>query len=344
MRILVLGNQGYVGPVVTQYLYRLGNFEIDGLDTGLFAQCLTTIERFPEYGIRAQFFKDVRDIVADDVAGYDVIVYLAAVSNDPMGKEFVEPTYEINQAAAINVAKLAAKKNVTHFIFASSCSVYGAADGKRSELSPLNPLTAYANSKIGTEKALQDFATETFRVTCLRFATACGWSPRLRLDLVLNDFVASAIATRQIEILSDGTPWRPLIHVEDMARAIAWAIQRNNGNPFLSVNVGSDQWNFQVSDLAETVSKFIKGTKVKVNTDAPPDNRSYQVDFSLYMKLAPKYQPQVSLEEAVIGLIEGLNKLSFNDTSFRDSNLLIRLNTLRMHMKNQQINKNLRWS
>ena len=194
MRILVLGNQGYIGPVVTAYLHKQDVGTVYGLDTGFFAHCLTTEDITPEFGLHTQFFKDVRDVVEEDLENFDALVYLAAISNDPMGDEFEKPTEEINQIAARRIAKIASKLGTKHFVFASSCSVYGAADGKQNENSLLNPLTTYAQSKINTEKELQSLASQNFKITCLRFATACGWSPRLRFDLVLNDFVASAIA------------------------------------------------------------------------------------------------------------------------------------------------------
>ena len=168
--------------------------------------------------------------------------------------------------------------------------MYGCAEGgARKEIDATNPLTAYARSKIGTENALKQMDLNGMTVTCLRFATACGMSDRLRLDLVLNDFVACAVTSGEITVLSDGSPWRPLIDVEDMARAIAWAIARpsSQGGRFLAVNVGRDEWNYRVRDLAEAVATAVPGTKVSINTEAPPDQRSYKVDFSLFKALAP---------------------------------------------------------
>jgi nucleoside-diphosphate-sugar epimerase len=271
---------------------------------------------------------------------------LSAVSNDPMGNKFETVTHEINQQASIRIAGAAAARGVKTFVFASSCSMYGYAEGgARSERDPVNPLTAYARSKIGSEAgfAQQDLAGMT--VTSLRFATACGMSDRLRLDLVLNDFVACATTSGEISVLSDGTPWRPLIDVEDMARAISWAIRRtpDKGGPFLAVNAGRDESNYQVSGLAAAVARHIPGTKVSINTNAPPDKRSYQVDFSLFKSLAPDAIPQVSLDQSIERLCSGLYSMAFDDKDFRNS-VYMRLNTLERHMAAGRLDANLRWS
>ena len=171
--------------------------------------------------------------------------------------------------------------------------------------------TAYARSKVDTEKGIKKLASDDFVITCLRFATACGMSERLRLDLVLNDFVAGAITSNTIDILSDGSPWRPLIHVKDMARAIDWALARlsSNGGDFVSINVGSNTWNYQVKDLAYAVTEELPLIKINLNIDAPPDKRSYKVDFSSFQKLAPDYQPIMSLEDTVKELIVGIRRI-----------------------------------
>jgi nucleoside-diphosphate-sugar epimerase len=259
------------------------------------------------------------------LTGVDAVVHLAAVSNDPMGASFEEVTYEINYRASVRLAEMAREMGVQNFVFASSCSVYGLAEGgARTENDPVNPLTAYAKSKIFAERDLSKLAAGTFRVTSLRFATACGTSERLRLDLVLNDFVAGAIATGKIEILSDGTPWRPLITVDNMARAIEWAATRKTdpGGEFLVVNAGRNEWNFQVKYLAEAVARAVPGTQVDINKNAQPDKRSYRVDFGLFKKLAPDHQPAGDLGTAIERLSAGLKSIDFNDPDFRNSSLM----------------------
>lgn len=332
MRILVTGNMGYVGPVVVAHLRdAFPGAAIIGYDSGFFAHCLTTPRGLPEAeGLDAQHFGDVRDLPPALLEGVDAVVHLAAISNDPMGNRYEAPTAAINAEASLRLAALAREAGVRAFVFASSCSVYGFAEGgARKEGDPLNPLTAYARSKIATEEGLRGLDNGAMTVTCLRFATACGMSPRLRLDLVLNDFVACALASGEITVLSDGTPWRPLIEVRDMARAIEWAIGRTpeQGGRVLSVNAGSDEWNCQVRDLAEAVAQEVPGTRVSINTAAPPDKRSYRVDFSLFRELAPRHQPQIGLAEAVRDLRDGLRAIGFADPNFREGRA-IRLRVL----------------
>ena len=187
--------------------------------------------------------------------------------------------------------------------------------------------------KLASEKAFAELDLGGMNVTSLRFATACGMSDRLRLDLVLNDFVACAVASGEITVLSDGTPWRPLIDVEDMARAISWAIvrKRENGGKFLAVNAGRDESNYQVRDLAEAVARQVPGTRVSINKNAPPDKRSYKVDFALFRSLAPDHLPQVSLDQSIARLREGLVGMGFADKDFRNSPYM-RLKTLERHM------------
>ena len=275
--------------------------EFIGFDAGFFGHSLTGAKLLPEVLLDRQVFGDIRELPPELLDGTDAVVHLSAVSNDPMGNKFEAVTGEINQQASVRLAKLAAERGVRNFVFASSCSMYGYAEGgARKESDPTNPLTAYARSKIGAEKAFAQLDLGEMAVTSLRFATACGMSDRLRLDLVLNDFVACAIASGEITVLSDGTPWRPLIDVEDMARAISWAIVRRpeNGGKFLAVNAGRDESNYQVRELAEAVARQVPGTKVSINTSAPPDKRSYKVDFSACSRRSRRtHIPQVTLDE-----------------------------------------------
>jgi nucleoside-diphosphate-sugar epimerase len=326
MKILITGNMGYIGPSVVQ---RLRNSHPDslliGIDMGYFANCLTNAEILPECRVDLQYFKDVRNFPNCLLKDVDAIVHLAAISNDPMGNTFEDFTFEINYKASVELAKKAKEMGAKTFVYASSCSMYGSADdGPRTEKSLLNPLTAYAKSKIYTERDLEKLADKKFKVTSLRFSTACGMSERLRLDLVLNDFVAGAVASKKITILSDGNPWRPLINIKDMAKAIDWAINRDiaNGGEFLAVNVGSDEWNYQVKNLAEAVAKVIPDVDISINKNALPDKRSYRVSFDLYKKLAPDYQPEFDLISSIIELKEGLEAMNFNDPDFRDSKFM----------------------
>jgi len=347
MRVLITGNMGYVGPVVVSHLrHRYPTSELIGYDSGLFANCLTTPGPLPETLLTSQHFGDVREIPVSLLQGVDAVVHLAAVSNDPIGNRFEAATDEINRAASVELASRASAAGVRNFVFASSCSVYGfAAGGARREGDALNPLTAYARSKVATEEALTQMDLGGMATTCLRFATACGMSDRLRLDLVLNDFVACAVTSGNITVLSDGSPWRPLIDVRDMALAIDWAINRTpeQGGQVLRLNVGSDDGNRQVRDLAAAVAAVVPGTAVSINTAAPFDSRSYRVDFGLFRDLAPQFQPRVSLQQSIEGLLSGLRAIDFNDVNFRDSHKVMRLKAISDLVSGGRISSDLRW-
>lgn len=345
MRILIIGNMGYVGSAVVRGLAESHpSATLHGYDNAYFAHCLTGASYFPERYLKCQFHGDVRSVSTELLEGYDAVVQLAAVSNDPMGSRFAAATAEINQHATISTAQAAARAGVSNFVFASSCSIYGIALGApRCETDELAPITDYAQSKVGAEDALASIDGDMV-ITSLRFATACGMSDRLRLDLVLNDFVACALSQKRITVLSDGSPWRPLIDVADMARAIDWAIQRkaSNGGRILSVNAGSNTRNHQVRDLAYAVADAVPGTSVNINTEAPADSRSYQVNFDLFSNLAPDYLPQLTLSDSIHGLIEGLKRMNFSDSEFRASPLM-RLHTLQRHIEEGRLTERLYW-
>lgn len=331
MKILIVGNMGYVGPVLIQHL-RQGcpDAVLIGFDAGLFAHCLLGSAPLPEILLDRQIFGDVRRLDKAVLEGVDAVVNLAAISNDPIGNRFEEVTLAINYKAAVELARKAKQAGVRSYVFASSCSVYGCAEeGAKTESSKLDPLTAYARSKVSAEKELIPMADEQFTVTCLRFATACGMSDRLRLDLVLNDFVAGALTQKKIVVMSDGTPWRPLINVKDMARAIEWAIGRKaqNGGKGLVVNVGSNEWNCQVKDLAHAVAASIPGIDVSINTNAPPDRRSYRVSYDLFKELAPSFQPRYDLKSTILEMTDGLQEAGFQNAAYRESQF-IRLNVI----------------
>lgn len=340
-RILILGNLGYVGPELTKLLRnRYPKSHLTGYDCGFFSKFYTTDLFAPDNFLDIQIYGDVRNAEKLDLTQYDTIIALAAISNDPIGNKFEQVTFDVNCNSIVNIANRAKEDGVKSFIFASSCSVYGfAEEGDRVENSEVNPLTAYAKSKVKAELELEKIASSDFKVTCLRFATACGMSDRLRLDLVLNDFVACAIANNHIEILSDGKPWRPLINVKDMGLAIDWAIQRE-GEPFIVVNAGSNDWNYQVKELAEAVKEIFPTITISINENAAPDKRSYRVNFDEFKRLAPNHQPQYDLKRTIIELKEGLEKINFSDNEFRKSNL-IRLNVINQLIEREIVDKDL---
>mgnify|MGYP000362522773 CR=1 FL=1 len=333
MKVLITGNMGYVGPGLIKHLRNLFPYsELVGYDIGYFAHCLTTNDVLPETRLDIQHFGDIRDFDIKVLKDVTAVVHLAAISNDPMGNSYQKVTTDINLKASAKVARQAKVAGVKKFIFASSCSMYGSASlAEKTETDDLNPLTTYAKSKVALEEVLQTLADDEFEVTALRFSTACGMSDRVRLDLVLNDFVASALTSRKITVLSDGTPWRPLIDTKDMARAIEWALQRG-GEKFVACNVGSSEWNYQVVELAEAVARKIPKTSVSINKDAPADKRSYRVNFDLFKKLAPNHQPQISLKDSINGLISGLTQIGFRQDDFRTSEYM-RLKVLENAMK-----------
>jgi len=321
------------------------NVRIYGYDKGFFGHCLTDAAVLPESDCDVQYFGDVRALSDEILEQVDAVVMLAAISNDPMGASFERVTDEINHLACADIAKRAVALGVQRVVFASSCSMYGFAEGgARKETDALNPLTAYARSKMATEQALAALDPGNAILTSLRFSTACGMSPRLRLDLVLNDFVACALASGEITVLSDGTPWRPLIDVEDMARSIEWALTReaDQGGRYVAVNVGAADWNYQVRDLAEAVVRSVPGAKLSINTNAVPDRRSYQVDFGKYRQIAPQHQPQVTLEQAIDRLKRGLEGMHFSDANFRNSHFM-RLKVLEAHIASGRLTPDLHW-
>ena len=347
MKILICGNLGYVGPEVCKHLKKtFPKSELTGLDTGYFSSRISQFGRMGDTYCDCQIYKDIRDVKEDFFKDFDSIIILSAISNDPMGNRFEEVTNEINFLAVKKLIESFISLPNKKLVFASSCSMYGNADGNsKSENDKLNPLTAYAKSKVSVEKTLEksNFGTNT-SATSLRFATACGMSDRLRLDLVLNDFVASALINKKIEILSDGTPWRPLINVKDMCRAIEWAILRDyKDSSYLAINTGSNKWNYQVSEIAEAVAEKVSNCELSINKKATPDKRSYKVNFELFESLAPNHQPIYSLEETIEDLIVGISEIKhLIKTDFRSSDFM-RLHILEDHLKNKRLSEKLRW-
>jgi nucleoside-diphosphate-sugar epimerase len=347
MKIIIAGNLGYVGPSVTaQIRSSFPDAELIGFDIGYFAHCLANPYAFPEVKLNMQVFGDIRKFPAKILKDVYAVLDLAAISNDPMGNVYEEITMDVNSRAAVNLAKLAKEYGVKKFVYASSCSMYGAAsEYPKKETDEVNPLTAYARSKIAAEKELEPLADDQFTVTCLRFATACGFTNRLRLDLVLNDFVAGALVNKEIGILSDGSPWRPMINTKDMARAFEWGIlrEKEKGGSFLAVNTGSNEWNNQIKPLADAVAEQIPGVRVSINPEAPPDKRSYRVNFDLFKELAPDHQPIHDLPGTIAELKKNLLEMEFNDPNFRESKL-IRLKVLSFLKEKKMINNNLEWT
>jgi len=346
MKIIIAGNLGYIGPSVTdRFRASFPDAELIGFDIGYFAHNLSNAACLPEIKLDRQVFGDIRKFPEELLEGVDAVVDLAAISNDPIGEQFEEVTMDVNYRAAVRLAEMCKRNGVKKFVYASSCSMYGeASEYAKREDDGLNPLTAYARSKVAAEKELQPLAGDGFTVTCLRFATACGFTSRLRLDLVLNDFVAGALANKEIGILSDGTPWRPMINTKDMARAFEWGVLRDpaSDGAFLAVNTGCTGWNNQIKPLADEVAAQIPDASVSVNPNAVPDKRSYRVNFDLFKKLAPDHQPLCDLKSTISEIKENLVAMEFNDPDFRESQF-IRLKVLARLRANGLLNDNLEW-
>jgi nucleoside-diphosphate-sugar epimerase len=345
-KVLILGNLGYIGPVLVRQMRQSSEpLTIVGYDLGLFERCFSEQMAEQDARVDIQHFADTRELQEDVMSGVDAVIYLAAISNDPMGRAFSSATHEINNLAAVNVARTARRMGVRSFVFASSCSVYGASGGKpKSEDDALDPLTDYARSKVDAEIGLRELATPEFSITCLRFATACGASPRLRLDLVLNDFVVCASKDKVIRIMSDGTPLRPLIDVQDMANAMIWSMggERQKGRDFEILNAGSNDWNFSVLEIAETVRDFYGDVAIKINKDAVPDKRSYRVDFSRFKELGPTAYPKRKLRDTIAELDASIGRSELRFDDFRNGSL-IRLNSLRRLIERGALDHDVRW-
>lgn len=301
MRILLTGHKGYIGAVAGPVLRSSGH-EVIGMDTGLFAGC--------QFGDAApeipEVRKDIRDLRKSDLEGFDAVVHLAALSNDPLGNFDAELTYDINHRASVQLAELAKAAGVKRFVFSSSCSTYGAAgEAIHDETAPLNPVTPYGESKVFVERDISQLADYRFTPTYLRNATAYGVSPQLRLDIVLNDLVACAYTTGRVYIKSDGTPWRPIVHIRDITAAILSVLDAPQHIVHNEIfNVGQTEENYRIRDLADIVAETVPGCRVEYAPDGGPDNRCYRINFDKVGRALPGFRPQWTARKGALELYE----------------------------------------
>jgi nucleoside-diphosphate-sugar epimerase len=292
MNVLVTGHNGYIGAVMVPMLKNAGH-QVIGLDNFLFEDCLFGSST-PDVSALA---KDIRDVRTSDLEGFDAVIHLAALSNDPLGDLNPECTYAINHRASVRMARLAKEAGVPRFLFSSSCSLYGVAgEDMLKENAAFNPITPYGASKVLVEKDVSALADEQFSPTFLRNATAYGVSPKLRGDLVVNNLVAFAYTTGEVLISSDGTPWRPLVHIEDIGRAFLAVLHApRNLIHNQAFNVGRTEENYQIRDIAELVKDVVPGSRVTYAEGGGPDSRSYRVDCGKIASTLPEFKPQWTL-------------------------------------------------
>lgn len=338
-RILVTGSEGYIGTVLMPMLIEEG-YDIAGLDTCFYSDGNLTNEILPEYEL---IKKDIRDIKVEDLKNFDAIVHLAALSNDPLGKLDENLTYQINYHAAVDLARNARHSGVKRFIFSSSCSLYGESEKVLTENDVANPQTAYGKSKILAEKEIAKFACEEFSPIYLRNATAYGISPRMRFDIVVNNLAGFAKTEKVIRILGDGTPWRPLVHVKDICKAIIFSLQAPRENIHNNTfNIGNSEENYQIKTIAERIKNSYPECKIEIMMKNAGDNRNYIVSFNKAENLL-KFKTQYSLDTGIKEIVAAYERCDLKEDIF-NNRIYTRLRQIEYLLKEGKIKPDLRWT
>ncbi|MFH9424171.1 NAD-dependent epimerase/dehydratase family protein [Streptomyces sp. NPDC017529] len=339
MRVLLTGHQGYLGTVMAPVLAAAGH-EVVGLDAGLFADCVLGTPPVDPAGHRV----DLRDVTAEHVIGVDAVIHLAALSNDPLGSLAPQLTYDINHHASVRLARLARDAGVRRFLYASTCSVYGAAGstGLVTEDAPLRPVTPYAESKVRVEDDLHALSDGDFSPVFMRNATAFGYSPRLRADIVLNNLVGHALLSGEVLVLSDGTPWRPLVHAADIARAFTAALTApREAVHDRAFNIGSEVNNVTVAEIAGQVAEAVSGAKVVITGETGADPRSYRVDFSRFRAAIPGFDCAWTVKQGALELADAYREHGLTREDFERR--FTRLAVLRAASDAGTVDDTLRW-
>lgn len=338
--VLITGHRGYIGSVMTPYLAGQG-YQVVGLDTGYFNEC-TAVE---DDLVVEELARDIRDVERSDLTDIYAVIHLAALSNDPIGNLDEGWTEDINHRATVRLATMAKAASVRRFLFSSSCIMYGmSALESVDETAPLAPETAYARSKVTGEEALRGLADSSFHPTYLRNGTIYGLSPRMRLDTVLNNLVAQAVTTGKVVVLSDGSPWRPVVHVEDVARSfhhvLEAPIELISNEAF---NNGTDEFNLRVIDLARIAAEVVEGAEVEVRSEASADQRTYRADFSKFARTFPDFQWKWSATEGARQLAADLKAISLAESEM-EGKKFVRLRWLNHLLASGALDDNLRWA